>query len=103
MSLKKAAVKHTSVTHRANREDEVLKEGIPLDHSIKHFPQEERPAIVGANVGVTLNMDNYESVRIDCWLSDEVQKGESKEDAFSRVLAIVQKQVQDTAEQYGKG
>lgn len=104
--LKQKAEAHTTVTKKAGREaPETLKKGVPLDHSTKHTPHEDaqcgasRPK-VGANIGCTLNMDNYESMRIDCWMTDEVQEGETVEQAFTRVLNIVQTQVEEVAEQY---
>ena len=31
------------------------------------------------------NMDNYESLRVDVWLSDYVQDGETPENAIERI------------------
>ena len=104
---KENARKNTTITKKVGREEPtVIKSGTPLDHSVKHdsyegtkFGMSNRPK-VGANIGCTLNMDNYESMRIDCWLTDDVQDGETFEQAFARVLEIVQNQVEEVAEQY---
>ena len=105
--LKQKAEANTTITKKVGREaPETVKQGLPLDHTTKHNPyanaqfgMSSRPK-VGANIGCTLNMDNYESMRIDCWMTDEVQEGESFEMAFARVLNIVQTQVEEVAEQY---
>ena len=47
---------------------------------------------VGVSVGITKNMGNYESMRVDVWAVDNVRKGETKEKAIRRVskeLAVV--------------
>lgn len=101
--LKVTAKKNTTVTKKVGREEpEVLKNGTPLDHSRKHnLPDVSTSSKkVGCNIGCTLNMDNYESVRIDCWLSDEVQPGETFEEAFSRILLIANNQVEEVAQTY---
>lgn len=99
-----SAKKNTTVVKKVAREEpELIKAGTPKDHSLKHDPQEpakSRSSVVGASLGVTLNMDNYESVRIDCWLTDEVNENETKEEAFARVLAVVEKQVHEVASNY---
>lgn len=45
--------------------DVVLKEGVPMEHSEKHF---SRP-IMGMNKGVTVNMGDFQSLRVDVWIS----------------------------------
>lgn len=87
------AKKNSVVTKKVAKEEPViLKEGTPLDHSVKHEPtHSDRPVSaqrVGCSVGVTLNMENYESMRIDTWLSDEVKDGETEKQALKRVYDI---------------
>lgn len=103
VDLKSVASRNTQVSKKVGREaPEVVKSGVPLDHSIKHdIPEVSGPSKrVGCNIGCTLNMDNYESVRIDCWLTDEVQPGETFEEAFSRILLIANNQVEEVAQTY---
>lgn len=101
--LNKEANDNVTVVKKVAKEDPVtLKAGVPVDHSRKrdtHLELGSRPR-VGANLGCTLNMDNYESMRVDCWLSDEVQDGESIEEAFTRVIAVIEKQLEEVALQY---
>ena len=106
--LRQKAEANTTVMKKTGREEPVaIKQGTPNDHSLKHdshsavkFGMSNFKPVVGANVGCTLNMENYESMRIDCWISDEVRDGESFEEAFARVLEIVQNQVEETASVY---
>ena len=106
MKQKESAKKNTTITKKVGHEEPtVVKAGTPLDHSAKHAPQEccksnTSSPKVGASIGCTLNMENYESMRIDCWLTDDVKDGETFEEAFARVLEVVQNQVEEVASQY---
>ena len=94
LPLKKAAAQNTSVTIGQKNNQRVIKEGTPLDHALKHNASGQgglRSA--GMSKGVTLNMGDYQSLRVDCWLSDTVKQGESVEDAFQRVGAIIDEQL----------
>ena len=95
-SLKEIASENTQVTKGTSNNQEVLKEGTPNDHSIKHLSTK----IVGASIGVTLNMKDYNSLRVDCWLTDEVKENETVEQAYERVLGIIDKQLNSTVEAY---
>ena len=95
-SLKEIASDNTQVTKGTSNNQEVLKEGIPNDHSIKHLSTK----IVGASVGITKNMENYESLRVDCWLTDTVKENETVEQAYERILGIIDKTMQDTVNSY---
>ena len=91
---KKAAAQNSSVTIGQKNSQRVIKEGTPLDHALKHQASGhggQRSA--GMSKGVTLNMGDYQSLRVDCWLSDTVKQGESVEDAFQRVGAIIDEQL----------
>lgn len=53
---------------------------------------------VGVNLGITLNMGNYQSMRIDVWSTDRVGKNETRKEAIFRVaneLAITLHELQD--------
>ena len=95
-SLKEIASENTQVTKGTSNNQEVLKEGTPNDHSIKHLSTK----IVGASVGITKNMENYESLRVDCWLADTVKENETVEQAYERILGIIDKTMQDTVNSY---
>ncbi len=101
MALKKkltqTAKENTTVTKGTSKSQETLKSGTPNDHTRKHQSNEK---VVGVSVGVTKNMDNYESLRVDCWLTDTVQEGETEKQAFERVLGVVDEVLQDTVQSY---
>lgn len=86
--LKQKAEANTIVTKKTGREaPEVIKQGVPLDHSVKHDSYEN--AKFGMSKGITKNMDNYESLRVDVWLTSEVLPGESIKEAYARVEEII--------------
>lgn len=103
-SLKKKAEENTTVTKGTSKNQKTMKQGNPSDH---HRKQNNTGAdvdtdrtVVGINVGITKNMDNYESLRVDCWLTDTVKEGETVEQAYNRILGIVDNQLQNTVNSY---
>lgn len=86
--LKQKAEANTTVTKKVGRDaPTVVKQGVPLDHTTKHNPYEN--AQFGMSKGVTKNMENYESLRVDVWLTSEVLPGESIKEAYVRVEQII--------------
>lgn len=96
-SLKEQAEKNAQVTQGTKDNQRVLKKGVPNDHSRKHLS--ETPT-VGVSIGSTLNMENYESLRVDVWLSDSVHEDETIEQAYQRVVKTVDETLQDIVAQY---
>ena len=91
VKLKKQAVANMQIT----RNKEVEKPGIPLDHSVKHgVPMQSRS--VGISKGITRNMGDFESLRVDVWLTDFVQEGETQEEALSRIEQIVDEALEES-------
>lgn len=97
-TLSKQAEENTTVTKGTSKNQKVLKEGKPNDHSRKHLANET--PIVGVSIGTTLNMGDYESLRVDVWLTDEVAENETTEQAYARVVQTVDKTLQDIVNQY---
>lgn len=97
-SLSEKAEENASVTKGTFKNQEVLKEGKPNDHAPKHL--NSNATVVGMSIGSTLNMGDYESLRVDVWLSDEVQNGETIEQAYERVARIVDDTLQKVVNQY---
>lgn len=95
-SLNERAKENVNVTKGTSKNQEKIKEGVPLEHHVK----QDGVRVVGVNIGITKNMDNYESLRVDCWLTDTIQEGETPEQAYERVLGIVDKVLIDTLESY---
>ena len=63
-SLSEQAEQNASVTKGTSKNQTVLKEGVPNDHSRKRHNNSSSP-IVGVSIGSTLNMGDYESLRAD--------------------------------------
>ena len=96
-SLAEKAEENTSVTKGTSKNQEVLKEGVPNDHSRKHL---EQAPVVGVSIGTTLNMGDYESLRVDTWLTDRVRDNETVEQAYDRVVQVVDSTLQRIVSQY---
>ena len=86
-TLEEVAQENTSATIGTKSNQKVLKEGTPLNHSNMHNINKTQRT-VGVNIGITKNMGDFESLRIDCWLTDEILEGETQSDALARVGAI---------------
>lgn len=97
-SLSQQAEENSTVTIGTSKNQRVLKEGVPNDHSRKHL-NDEFP-IVGVSIGTTLNMGDYESLRVDVWLSDKVSDSETLEQAYARVVQAVDSTLQEIVSQY---
>ena len=95
--LKERAKRNTQVSKGISKNQNILKEGIPNDHSNKHFS--EVPT-VGLSVGTTLNMGDYESLRVDTWISDKVSDNETFEQAYKRLTVEAQKALMELIETY---
>lgn len=97
-SLVSSAEENTQVTRGTRNSQTVLKKGNPLEHSRKHL--DGQCPVVGASIGTTLNMDNYESLRVDVWLTDDVKSNETVEQAYGRVVQTISKVLQDAISSY---
>ena len=87
-ALIKKAESSVSVTKKVVGEEEVAtKKGSSPDLISKINPS--KPVQVGMSKGATINMGNYESLRVDAWLTDEAQEDETVEQAFERVENIL--------------
>jgi hypothetical protein len=98
-NLKEQASKNVRVSRKVGREPEtIVKAGVSVDHAPKHNMNkgtpDYNPKTVGISFGLTLNMGDYESLRVDCWLTDSVGDNETQEEALVRLGDIAQKQVE---------
>ena len=102
MALKKKAEANTTVVKRnSDKSEDILKNGVHVDTKQKTGnPTQQNETIVGLSVGSTLNMDNYESLRVDCWLSDTVKDGETVEEAYNRLREVLSAQFVETVNEY---
>lgn len=88
LKQKDEARRNATITKKTGREAPVtIQKGVPLDHSVKHDSYEN--AKFGMSKGITKNMDNYESLRVDVWLTSEVLPGESIKEAYARVEEVI--------------
>jgi hypothetical protein len=99
-SLKSKAKSNAMVSKVHGKEKEVVKEGIPLDHTDKCKPVELTGAKVGMSIGSTINMGDFESLRVDVWLSDTLQEDESERDGFNRIQLILQEVIQEVVDEF---
>lgn len=97
-SLSQTAKDNATVTKGTSKNQSVIKEGIPNDHSRKHL--EDTTPTVGASIGTTLNMGDYESLRVDVWLTDTVGKNETTHQAYERIVKIIDETLQGIVSQY---
>lgn len=97
--LKEEAERNTTVSKKVNGSTEVVKAGVPLDHTNKKVIDYTGTKF-GMSKGGTFNMDNYESCRIDVWLNSEVQEGETLEEALMRVEEVLDLKLAHTLKKY---
>lgn len=97
-SLSEQAEENATVTKGTSKDQRVLKDGKPSEHSRKHLDGDV--PVVGVNIGTTLNMGDYESLRVDVWLTDSVAPTETVEQAYARVVKTVDKTLQEIVNQY---
>ncbi len=97
-SLSEKAVENTTVTKGNSKLQTTLKEGKPSEHSRKHL--DSATPVVGVSIGVTLNMQDYNSLRVDTWLTDSVQEGETIESAYDRITRIADKKLNEIVATY---
>ena len=102
-SLHEQALENTTVSRGSNRNGySTVKSGKPLDHETKQSTAKKKNDLyvgqtIGMSKGCTLNMENYESMRVDCWLSDVVREGETVQEAFARVESVIDAVLEETA------
>lgn len=97
-SLSVQAEENATVTKGSANNRTTLKEGRPNDHSRKHLDGDS--PVVGCSIGTTLNMGDYESLRVDVWLTDKVYDEETIQQAYSRVVKLVDETLQNVVSQY---
>lgn len=103
MALKKKVEKNTSVVKRnSDKTDTIMKNGVHVDvkQKVGTAPNIDGSTVVGLAVGTTLNMDNYESLRVDVWISDSLKDGETVEQAYDRLREVVSSQLTETVSEF---
>ena len=57
---------------------------------------------IGCSFGVTLNMGDYQSLRIEFWAESVKRSGETSREAFDRVYKICEREANTKAAEYKK-
>lgn len=57
---------------------------------------------IGVSFGVTLNMGEYQSLRVESWAEGSKREGETSASAFKRLFDMVEKEANQKAEEYKK-
>lgn len=98
--LKKRAESNLNVVRKHNDgSEELIKEGIVADTSIKH-PIHDTRSMVGMAKGITKNMGDFESLRVDVWLSAPYDNFESVKDTYDTVESVIDDVLENTVSQY---
>ena len=87
--LTKQADKNTNIVKKTSgykKKEEVVKAGEPPVKVRKSLGSQT----IGLSLGLTRNMDNFESLRIDCWLTDELEEGETQAEGLMRLSSIIE-------------
>ena len=93
-SVELIAEENTTVSKRNGKEVEVVKQGIPLDHAVKQNLLSPLEQTVGLSKGVTVNMGDYQSARVDCWVTTTIEEGETVQQALSRLAEIIDTRIE---------
>lgn len=97
-SLEVKARKNAQVTRGTNKNSQVLKEREVVEH--EGDPNNPDTPVVGVSVGITKNMGNYESLKVDVWLTDKKQDDESINEAYERVASVVSEVLEQIVNEY---
>lgn len=57
---------------------------------------------IGASFGVTLNMGEYQSLRVEAWVEGTKREGETSVSAFKRLFDLVEREANQKAAEYKK-
>lgn len=98
-NLKEQAKANTTATKSVNKQTETLVEGQPLEHSKMHNINKLNSRTVGVNVGSTINMGDFQSLRVDCWLTDELLEGETHTEALQRITEVASEHLRYMADE----
>lgn len=86
---------NTTIKKKVGREpEEVIQEGAELPRKVnKPFSNNT----VGVNIGVTINLGDFQSLRIDCWASEDVKEEQDKQKVLLELTNMVQEHIEYVA------
>lgn len=73
---------------------------MPRDTTIKKTSPIDDGDRIGVSFGVTLNMGEYQSLRVEAWAESTKREGETSASAYKRLYDLVEKQANQKAEEY---
>lgn len=102
---KKTVKENTTIVKNKGRKDEkIIKEG--KEQPNKAEPKHLNANTVGVSIGVTLNLGDFQSLRIDCWGQQELESIDDREetlveltDTLREHLTYVAEEMQDDEEE----
>jgi hypothetical protein len=72
---------------------------MPRDTPIKKAPLSTGDR-VGASFGVTLNMGEFQSLRVEAWAETTKREGETSADTFKRLYDLCEREANQKADEY---
>ena len=94
-NVTKQADDNVEVSKRADGETKTLKKGSHVDHSEKHLNSNT----VGMSIGTTVNMENYESLRVDVWATIDLED-KSIDEGYEELFGILDNKLKKTVQYY---
>lgn len=73
---------------------------MPRDTPIKKTRPLDNGDRIGVSFGVTLNMGEYQSLRVEAWAEGTKREGETSKDAYKRLYDLVEEQANAKAAEY---
>ena len=102
-NLRKIAKQNVNVSHKnSDGSVDVLKKSPYSDISDKSKSAKigGDAKIVGLSLGVTKNMDNYESLRVDAWVSDSYETESEALKKFAEMREVLSDVLEETVRDY---
>jgi hypothetical protein len=96
LELKKKVAGNTTASITKSGVKTTTKQGASLDPMSKVVPS--RTMQVGLAKGATINMGDYQSLRVDAWGSSDVQEGETPQQVFEYIESLVDEQIEISIE-----
>lgn len=93
---KKALDENTTIKKKVGRDpEEVIQEGT----SPRKINKTTSNNVVGLNIGVTINLGDFQSLRIDCWASEEIALEDDKQAKLLELTEVVRDHINYVAQE----
>lgn len=95
---KKTVKENTTVVKNKGKKDEkVIQEG--KEQPVKGSPKHTSVNTVGVSIGVTLNLGDFQSLRIDCWGQQEIEDIDDREEVLVELTETLREHISYVAEE----